>query len=36
LPTRHQKRHPQAAISPTLPARNEHRQRIRHTGGNGS
>ncbi len=36
LPTRHQARHPHAMISPRRPTPNEHRQNIRHTGGNGS
>jgi len=36
LLTRHQERHPHAAISPGLPARNEHMQCMRHAGGVGS
>jgi len=36
LLTRHQERHAHAAISPGVPALNEHRQGIRHTGGVGS
>ena len=36
LPTRHQERQSHAAISPSLPALNEHRQNMRHTGGIGS